>query len=47
MAPVQWPVLCVGILAAAITGFLCIKFFLRYLQTKSLTPFAVYRFLLH
>jgi undecaprenyl-diphosphatase len=46
MAPVQWPVLCVGTIAAAITGFLCIKFFLRYLQTKSLVPFVVYRFVL-
>jgi undecaprenyl-diphosphatase len=43
---IQWPVLCVGILAASITGFLCIKFFLRYLQTKSLVPFVIYRFLL-
>jgi undecaprenyl-diphosphatase len=45
-APVQWPVLGVGILTASITGFLCIKYFLRYLQTKSLTPFVIYRFLL-
>jgi undecaprenyl-diphosphatase len=45
-APIQWPVLCVGIMAAAITGFFCIKFFLRYLQTKSLAPFVIYRFLL-
>jgi undecaprenyl-diphosphatase len=44
--PIQWPVLFVGILAAAITGFFCIKFFLRYLQTKSLAPFVIYRFLL-
>jgi undecaprenyl-diphosphatase len=43
---IQWPVLGVGILTASITGFLCIKFFLRYLQTKSLTPFVIYRFLL-
>jgi undecaprenyl-diphosphatase len=46
IAPVQWPVLCVGTIAAAITGFFCIKFFLRYIQTKSLTPFVIYRFLL-
>jgi len=45
-APVQWPVLCVGVLTAAVTGFFCIKFFLRYLQTKGLTPFVIYRFLL-
>jgi undecaprenyl-diphosphatase len=43
---VNWGVLCVGVVSAAITGFLCIRFFLRYLQTKSFTPFVVYRFLL-
>jgi undecaprenyl-diphosphatase len=46
IAPVQWSVLCVGVLCAAITGFLCIKFFLRYLQKKSFVPFVIYRFLL-
>jgi undecaprenyl-diphosphatase len=46
MAPVQWPVFCVGMVAASITGFFCIKFLLRYLQTKSLMPFVFYRFLL-
>ena len=45
-AAAHWPALCVGILTAAVTGFLCIKYFLRYLQTKTLAPFAVYRFLL-
>jgi undecaprenyl-diphosphatase len=43
---IPWLVFCVGMMAAFITGFLCIKFFLRYLQTNSLTPFVVYRFLL-
>jgi undecaprenyl-diphosphatase len=43
---VQWDVLCVGVLAAAITGFLCIRFFLHYLQTRSFVPFVIYRFLL-
>jgi undecaprenyl-diphosphatase len=43
---IQWQALCMGTFAAAITGFLCIKYFLRYLQTKSLMPFAIYRFLL-
>ncbi len=45
-APVQWSVLCVGVLCASITGFFCIKFFLRYLQKKSFVPFVIYRFLL-
>ncbi|HSW39513.1 MAG TPA: undecaprenyl-diphosphate phosphatase, partial [Acidobacteriota bacterium] len=44
--PVQWQAFIFGIAAAAITGFFCIKFFLRYLQTKSFTPFVVYRFVL-
>lgn len=44
--PVQWGVLCMGVVSAAITGFLCIRFFLRYLQTKSFVPFVIYRFLL-
>jgi len=33
----------VGFLAAAISGFLCIAFLLRYLQRNSLMPFIVYR----
>lgn len=45
-AAVQLTPLCVGILVASLTGFLCIKYFLRYVQAKSLIPFAVYRFLL-
>jgi undecaprenyl-diphosphatase len=44
--PVQWAVLCAGTASAAITGFLCIRYFLRYLREKSFTPFVVYRFLL-
>ena len=44
--PVQWAVLCIGVLSAWITGLLCIRFFLRYLQTKSFAPFVIYRFLL-
>jgi len=43
---VPWVVLGVGVASAAVTGFLCIRFFLRYLQTKSFVPFVIYRFLL-
>ena len=46
MPPVNWSAMGVGFLCAAISGFLCIRFFLRYIQTKSFTPFVVYRFLL-
>ena len=43
---VSWPVLAVGVIAAAITGFLCIKFFLKYLVSNSFRPFVIYRLLL-
>lgn len=36
----------VGLLASAITGYLVVKFFLRYLKNGSLIPFAIYRFIL-
>jgi len=39
-------VLAVGVLSAALTGFLCIRFFLRYVQTRSFTPFVLYRIFL-
>jgi len=32
-----------GTLAAAVSGYLCIRLLLRYLQTHSLTPFVWYR----
>jgi undecaprenyl-diphosphatase len=35
-----------GFIAAAISGFLCIFFLLRYLQRHSTAPFIVYRFLI-
>jgi len=34
--------LALGFVAAAIVGYLCIAFLLRYLQRGSLYPFAVY-----
>jgi undecaprenyl-diphosphatase len=45
-ADADWIVIVVGTLFAAVTGFLCIRYFLRYLQTKSLMPFVIYRFIL-
>ncbi len=38
-----WAVLVVGIAAASVTGFLCIRYFLRYLQTRTFVPFVIYR----
>jgi undecaprenyl-diphosphatase len=42
----NWAIMVVGTLFAAVTGFLCIRYFLRYLQTRSFTPFVVYRCIL-
>lgn len=36
-------VLAAGMTAAALSGWLCIKYFLRYLQSASLMPFVLYR----
>jgi undecaprenyl-diphosphatase len=44
--PINWSVLGIGFVCAAVSGFLCIRFFLKYLQTKSFMPFVIYRFLL-
>ncbi len=40
------PPMIVGILAAAITGYLCIHFLLAYLRRRSLMVFVVYRVIL-
>ncbi len=41
-----WVVMAAGIVSAGTTGFLCIRYFLRYLQTRSFLPFVVYRLVL-
>jgi undecaprenyl-diphosphatase len=33
----------VGFVSAAISGYLCIRYFLRYLQSHALAPFIIYR----
>jgi undecaprenyl-diphosphatase len=38
--------LLVGIIFSSISGFLCIKYLLRFLQTRTYLPFVVYRLLL-
>ncbi len=35
-----------GFLSAFISGYFCVKYFLRYLKNHSLIPFAIYRFFL-
>jgi undecaprenyl-diphosphatase len=42
-AAVNGPVFAIGILAAAVTGFGCIHFLLRFLQRHSFYPFVIYR----
>jgi undecaprenyl-diphosphatase len=42
----QWPAYTMGFIAAAISGFLCIFFLLRFLQRNSTLPFIVYRVIL-
>ena len=37
------PIFAIGFLSAGISGYLCIRYFLSYLQKRALTPFIVYR----
>ncbi len=37
-------IVAVGVLSAGISGYLCIKFLLSYLRTRSITIFVIYRF---
>ncbi len=43
---IDWAVLAIGVSCAAVTGFLCIRYFLRYLQTRTFIPFVIYRLVL-
>ncbi len=42
----DWALMAIGLMASALTGFLCIRFFLRFIQTKTFMPFIVYRIVL-
>lgn len=46
IAEIKWAVLLAGIISGTVTGFLCIRYFLRYIQTHSFVPFVIYRFIL-
>ncbi len=46
MFEVKWSVLAAGIVSATVVGFLCIRYFLRYIQNNSFVPFVIYRFIL-
>jgi len=39
----DWLILAVGFIASFISGYFCIKYFLRFLQSHSLKIFAYYR----
>ncbi len=43
---INWAILALGVSCAAVSGFLCIRYFLRYLETRTLTPFVIYRIVL-
>jgi undecaprenyl-diphosphatase len=45
-APIDWQPVIVGIAVAAISGFLCIHFLLRFIQRIGMLPFTLYRLLL-
>jgi undecaprenyl-diphosphatase len=37
------PALVTGVVVSFVTGFLCIKYFLRFLESRGLLPFVIYR----
>ena len=44
--PVDWNSVLVGIVLAAVSGFLCIHFLLQFIQRIGMLPFTLYRLLL-
>ncbi len=46
MVEEQWFIPLTGVLFAAVTGFFCIRYFLRYLRNRTFLPFVIYRILL-
>ena len=43
---VKWMVLASGVVSAVAVGFLCIRYFLRYIQKNGFLPFVIYRIVL-
>lgn len=43
---IKWAVLAGGVASATVVGFLCIRYFLRYIRQNSFFPFVVYRVVL-
>ena len=44
--PVEWGTLLIGTVIAAISAFVCIHYFLAYINKMGMTPFVIYRLLL-
>lgn len=42
----QLPMIGVGVVASAISGYLCVRFLMKFLQTNTMTVFVVYRIML-
>ena len=42
----QWTVMAVGVAASSITGFFCIRYFLKFIQSHSFISFIIYRCIL-
>jgi len=40
---ISWTLLVIGVLSSFITGFLCIKFFMKFVSNHKLHPFIIYR----
>lgn len=40
---VNWQAMGVGVVVSAVTGYLCIHYFLRFLKTTGVLPFVIYR----
>jgi undecaprenyl-diphosphatase len=44
--PVDWISIGLGVALAFVTAYLCIHFFLRFIETMGMLPFVIYRFVL-
>ncbi len=44
--PVEWGTLLIGTVIAAISAFICIHYFLAFINKMGMTPFVIYRLLL-
>jgi len=45
-APVDWPAMILGVVLSFVTAYLCIHYFLSFIERISMLPFVLYRLLL-